>query len=339
MFQQGVTTPSPNLPAVLDDLLPVPVTDPSRHPAAVYLARLAPGSRRSQMAALDTMARLLTGDDERNAENLPWHLVGYQHSQALRAALADRYSPATANRHLAALRGVLREAWRLGLTSADDLARAIDLPAVRGERLPRGRALSRGELSSLFASCRGGTPADARDAALMAVLYAAGLRRAEVVTLDVGDYDPETGGLTVRGKGDKERTAYIDNGAADAVGAWLTLRGGAPGPLFNPVSQTGKVDVRSMTDHAIYAILQSRAKKAKVKAFFPHDLRRSCVSDLLDAGVDISVVQRFVGHANVTTTARYDRRGEQAKKKAAKSLHVPFVAPESAIGAGLGLAP
>jgi site-specific recombinase XerD len=274
------------------------------------------------------MSRLLT-TDRLDAETLPWQDLGYQHTQALRAALADRYSPATANRHLAALRGVLREAWRLGLMSAEDLQRAIDLPTVRGERLPRGRAMSRGELRALFESCRGGSPADARDAALMGVLYAAGLRRAEVVTLEVSDYDPETGALIVRGKGNKERVAYIDNGAADAVAEWVKVRGDVPGPLFCPVTQTGEVVVRPMTDQAVYAILQSRAIKAKVRAFSPHDLRRSCVSDLLDAGVDISVVQRFVGHANVTTTARYDRRGEQAKKKAAKSLHVPFTCRSS----------
>ena len=311
------------LPAVRDDLLPAPAVDPARHPVAVYLARLAPGSRRSQKAALEAIAGLLTGG-RLGAEELPWHQLRYQHTQALRAALAERYAPSTANRHLAALRGVLREAWRLGLMSAEELQRAVDLPAVRGERLPRGRALSRGELRALFESCRGGSPADARDAALMGVLYAAGLRRAEVVALEVSDYDGETGALVVRGKGDKERMAYIDNGAADAVGAWLAVRGDEPGPLFCPVTQAGELVVRAMTDQAVYGILQARAKKANVRAFSPHDLRRSCVSDLLDAGVDISVVQRFVGHANVTTTARYDRRGEVAKKKAAKSLHVPF---------------
>jgi site-specific recombinase XerD len=270
------------------------------------------------------MARIIT-DGSLGADELPWHRLGYQHTNALRSHLGERYSPATANRHLAALRGVLKEAWRLGLMDAEDLQRAIDLPPVRGERLPRGRGLDRGELRSLFDTCRGGTPVDGRDAALMAVLYAAGLRRSETVALDVADYEPDSGALTVTGKGNKARVAYIDNGAADAVSAWLDVRGDEPGPLFCPVSQVGVITIRRMTDQAVYNALRSRAKRANVSAFSPHDLRRSCVSDLLDAGVDISVVQRFVGHANVTTTARYDRRGEHAKRKAAKSLHVPFV--------------
>ena len=103
------------------------------------------------------------------------------------------------------------------------------------------------------------------------------------------------------------------------MGEWLKVRGYEPGPLLCPISQIGKITVRRMTDQAIYAILQTRAKTANIRPFSPHDLRRSCVSDLLDAGVDISIVQQFVGHANVNTTARYDRRGEHAKKRAAKS--------------------
>ena len=206
------------LPApVSEDLLPAPVVDPALHPVAVYLARLAPGSRRSQKSALETMADILTtgriGIDE-----LPWHRLRYQHTQALRAVLAERFSPATANRHLAALRGVLREAWRLG-THVCRGPPAGHRPSGRPRRaVPRGRALSRGELRALFESCRQGSRGDARDAALIGVLYAAGLRRAEVVALDVSDYDPETGALTVRGKGNKERIAYIDDGAAEAMG-------------------------------------------------------------------------------------------------------------------------
>jgi site-specific recombinase XerD len=310
---------------VSDELLPVPVGNPDRHPVAVYLARLAPGSRRSQKSALETMADLLTGG-RIGIEELPWHRLGYQHASALRAALAERYSPATANRYLAALRSVLREAWRLGLMNAEDLARATDLAPVKGERVPRGRALSRGELRALFESCREKTAGNVRDAALLGVLYAAGLRRAEVVSLGVADYDPESGALVVRGKSNKERITYIDDGAGEAMGEWLAVRGSEPGPIFCPVTQTGEVVIRGITDQAVYAILRSRAKKAKIRPFSPHDLRRSCVSDLLDAGVDISVVQQFVGHANIATTARYDRRGEHAKKRAAKSLHVPFVA-------------
>ena len=120
-----------------------------QNPARVYLARLAPGSRRAQAGALEAIARLLSADQV-GAEALPWAELRYQHTQAARTALAGRYAPATANRMLAALRGVLREAWRLGQLGAEELARATDLATVHGFRLPAGREVTPGELSTLF---------------------------------------------------------------------------------------------------------------------------------------------------------------------------------------------
>jgi site-specific recombinase XerD len=298
-----------------------------RNPAAVYLASLANGSRRGQRQALNRMAGILTGSDRADCLALSWQALSYQHTAALRAQLLDLYRPATVNKFLSALRGVLKEAWRLGLMSGEDYQRAADLESVKGETLPAGRGLTPGEILALMASCeKDSSPAGARDAAIIGLMYAAGLRREEVINLDLVHYEPESGCLTIYGKRAKERTDYVTNGAADALSDWLSLRGSTAGPLFLAVSKGDKIDpqAKRITPQAIYNMLAKRAKAAGVAKFSPHDLRRSFVSDLLDKGVDIATVARMAGHANVQTTARYDRRPEQAKQKAAGLLHIPY---------------
>ena len=296
-----------------------------QHPAAVYLARLALGSRRTMTDALNRIAGMLTGN-RCDRKTLRWDAVRYQHTQAVRSKLADQYEPATANKMLSALRGVLKEAWRLGQVSAEDYHRAVDLPSVRGESPLRGRALTAGELRKLAEVCHDDeSPAGPRDAAMLALGSAGGLRRSEIIALELKDYDPETGALTIRrGKGRKPRVCYATNGAADALADWLEMRGTEVGPLFCPVSQTGEITFRKMIGHAFHKICSKRARQAGVKPFTPHDLRRTFISDLLDAGADIVVVQKLAGHANVTTTARYDRRPEEAKNRAASLLHFPY---------------
>ena len=295
------------------------------HPALVYLARLAPGSRRTMSEALTVIAGKVSAGHS-TLWTLAWHELRYQHTVALRSVLAEQYAPATVNKMLAALRGTLKECWRLGLVSAEDFHRAADLPAVRGSVLPRGRALSAGELRALLQICaQDRATAGRRDGALVATLYGAGLRRSEAVALEVRDYGVETGALTVRsGKGRKDRMAYAPSGCRAALEAWLSARGPEAGPLFVPINKAGKLALRVMSDQAVLYILRRRAREGGLAAFSPHDLRRTFIGDLLDAGADIATVQQMAGHASVQTTARYDRRGEGVKKRAAELLHVPF---------------
>jgi site-specific recombinase XerD len=296
-----------------------------RQPALVYLSRLAPGSRRTMSTSLDIIAGLLSSN-QCNIHTLQWSALRYQHTAALRTLLAQLYAPATANKMLAALRGVLQEAWRLGQMSAEEYRRAADLPSVRGTTLPRGRALSGSELGKLFEICAmDKSAAGRRDAAMLAVLYNCGLRRSELVALELIDYEAKEGALRVRsGKGNKARMAYATEASAGVLEQWLGARGSDAGPLFTPINKSGKVALRPLSDQAVRKILLKRATEAGLPPFSPHDLRRTMIGDLLDAGADISTVQRMAGHANVTTTARYDRRGEAAKRKAARLLNLPL---------------
>jgi integrase/recombinase XerD len=308
-------------------------------PATVYLAGLGDGSRRTMRAALQGLVALAGYDAE--IEEFPWHRLRYQHTQRLRALLqrprmpgGEPPAPATVNKHLSALRGVLREAWRLELLDGEDYQRAVDVANLTGQR-DVGRSLGQGEVSALFTACAADpTPAGRRDAALLALLYGTGLRRSEAVArrlgtnLGDGDYDPATGELRVRRpKRGKDRRVYLTGGAKQAMEDWLAARGTWPGPLLVPIDKASRVQRRAMTDQAVVYILQKRARQAKVGAFTSHDLRRTTIGDLLDAGADLAAVSKLAGHASPTTTIRYDRRGERAKRAAAERLHVPYQAP------------
>lgn len=293
-----------------------------QNPAGAYLAGLNKKARRVQEQALRVIAGILGFS---NAISCPWPSVRFQHAVLIRAELAARYKPQTANRMLAALRGTLKAAFNLGQLSAEDLQRAISIKSVTGTTLPAGRSLGSGEIVALMADCENDiTPAGARDAAIIGLLYACGLRRAEVVGLDLESWDPESGVLKVFGKRSKERLVYPVNGARAALEDWLSIRGSAEGALFCAINKGGHLAGQRMTDQAIYNMLKKRGKAAGLQNFSPHDFRRTCAGDLLDAGADIVTVQKLLGHSSPTTTARYDRRPEEVKRKAAELLHVPY---------------
>ena len=317
--------PAPAAPAALEPLAAPP--PPDRDPAAVYLASLSTESGRAGMRSnLQSLAALIAPGADLPA--VPWPALRFQHVAAVRTALIDSgAAPATVNVKLSALRQVLRAAWQLGQMSTDDYMRATAVKNGRGSRLPAGRALDGDEIRALFAACADGTPAGARDAAALTLMFGCGLRRAEAAAVRLADYRPEDGALTVVGKGNRQRTVYAPEGAGRALAAWIAVRGGHDGPILAPVSKGGEVGRGAISPHAIMKRLARRAEQAGVERCSPHDLRRTFVSSALEAGADLAHVQTLAGHASPTTTSRYDRRPETARRAAAGKVHVPFVGP------------
>ncbi|HEY9804556.1 MAG TPA: site-specific integrase [Leptolyngbyaceae cyanobacterium] len=300
---------------------PVPLT---MHPAEVYLNSLGEGSRRTMREALNAIAGLLTSGTC-DASTLDWSKLRYQHTAAVRSVLMEKYSSAMANKMLSALRRTLKEAWRLGLMSTDEYGRASDIESVRGQSLLKGRSLDPEEIVALWSDCiQDDSTLGRRDAALLAILTV-GLRRSEVTFLDLSDFKPRTRSLTIReAKGRKERIIYLPEAGVQAVTDWLLIRGKAPGPLFYPLNKANKIIPKRMSEQGVLRALQRRGEKADVDAFTPHDFRRTFIGNLLDAGADIVTVAKLAGHASPSTTSKYDRRGEAAKKRAIDLLNVPY---------------
>jgi integrase len=299
----------------------------SEGPAGSYLSALRPSGRRSMRARLDLAAGLmLPGSD---ADTFPWETLSFDLVDRVRRRLSfEGKSDSTINLVLAAVRQTARRARLQRLISPETLEAICSVPGVRTESLPRGRMLQAEEKEELFRVCAaGGGARGRRDACLLALLGGAGLRREEAAALRLADCDLAGRRVRVRGKGGREGIVPLEHDVAQAVTDWVRARGRWPGPLLVPVSHGGRVlQGRGLTGQAVYLIVLRLASSAGLEHLTPHDLRRTFISDLWDSA-DASTVKELARHRSVSTSTRYDRRGERAKAAAIEEVYVPYVRP------------
>jgi integrase/recombinase XerC len=229
----------------------------------------------------------------------------------------------TVQRRSAAVHGFFRWAERSGRTPSDASA-ALRSPRPH-RRLPEtvSRAEARQLLEDALAVAReDGGPVGLRDVALLEVLYATGVRVAELCGLDTGDVDRGRRVLRVLGKGAKERSVPLGAPALRALDAWLS--GGRPS-LATPASgdavfvgeRGGRIDPR-VVRRVVHRALRMVDGAPDLG---PHGLRHAMATHLLEGGADLRSVQEILGHASLATTQIYTHVSDERLRSAYLQAH------------------
>jgi integrase len=288
-------------------------------PVTCYIDSLAEGSRRVMRQSLRIVAETLghRGD----LEAFAWGDLRYADTSAVAAQLRRRYQPATAARHVTAMKMVLREAWRLDLIPDEAFRRAVDLRPIPVPLHAVGRVLSTDECRRLLGARAFRINQAARDRALLALMLATGIRRSEVCGLDLGDVDLGAGELHIRkAKRDRRRRVPLAAEPLELLMGYFRCRGELPGPLFYAVDQRDRLQARRLCVEAVSFLLRRTGGRAGVSNFCAHDLRRTAITVMLDQGEDPLTVARLVGHADPATTLVYDRRPASRLRPAVERL-------------------
>jgi integrase/recombinase XerD len=221
-------------------------------------------------------------------------------------------------RHLISLRGLYRHLLNEKVIQLNPAA-VVDLPKV-GLKLPD--VLSVTDVQALLAAPDIAKPTGLRDAAMLELLYAAGLRVSELIKVACLDVNLAAGIIRVLGKGGKERLVPIGTHAQAKLRQYL--ENGRPRQLKNLVSATLFVAHRGkpMTRQGFWKLLRRHAAKAAIqKPVTPHSLRHSFATHLLEGGADLRVVQELLGHADISTTQIYTHVACQHLKDTHEKFH------------------
>ena len=167
-----------------------------------------------------------------------------------------------------------------------------------------------------------GSPSGLRDAAMLELLYATGMRVGELVGLDVDDLDHDRRVVRVFGKGGKERTVPYGQPAARALDAWLVrgrprLAGPGSGPALFLGARGGRIDQRVVRD----VVHRSLEAVPGAPDLGPHGLRHTAATHLLEGGADLRSVQELLGHASLATTQLYTHVSTDRLRQAYRQAH------------------
>lgn len=293
-----------------------------QNPLALYLARLAPSSQLTMKYVLQDAADRL-GFVEMDLHEVPWHQLQPGHVIALVAALReDGYAPNTSSLYVNAIRGVTNEAWRQSLISHEHLLKMRSVKPMAGTRLSKGKNIRRTLIRELMDVCAADPrPQGRRDAAIIAILYGSGMRKSESVNLDLAQIDFAERSLQVTGKGNKQLIKYAPTWAFTVLNDWLELRRSClpegqsdDAFLFNRIRRGSHITRDRITKHAIYFIAKQRGRQIGMD-IMPHDFRRSFITRVIEEH-DLSIAQKLAHHTNISTTASYDMRGENERRRA-----------------------
>lgn len=244
------------------------------------------------------------------------------------ALLSDQGNGATTvARKLAATRALFRALREHGLVASNP----ADLVAApkRGQKLPR--VLAAEEVAALLDRIPASTPLELRDRAMFELAYASGLRAEELIRLDVGSVDFDAEEVRIEGKGSKTRVVPTGESALRAISDYVErgrpnldaggrdgFRGGAATAAALFLSKSG----RRLSTSDVRRRLRVWARQAAVAGrVYPHALRHSFATHLLDGGADLRAIQELLGHSSVSTTQIYTRVESARLKRAYAQAH------------------
>jgi site-specific recombinase XerD len=245
--------------------------------------------------------------------------------RALRRYLAHLDTAGYSRRTIARKASVLRRYFdwlrRRGVVERDP---TVGLSAPKGEaRLPR--VLRDGELTVLLdepspRSDPGSEVIQARDDAVLELLYGSGLRVSEVCTLRASDVDLRRARVTVWGKGSKQRTVPMSAPAVDALRRYVEAPGSGAGEATGPDGRRylfANRRGRPLTPRDVRRIVDRRSPSPT----HPHALRHTFATHLLDGGADLRAVQELLGHADLSTTQIYTHVSRERLQRVHRATH------------------